>query len=64
MKHKEDRPLKKTTIYLYEDAIAKLDEYHGSIGASTVIRMLIDKHLKRVENTIAQRGRRDGNQEA
>ena len=56
MKPKDDRPLQKHTIFLFEDAMNKLKMYHGRIGASRVVRILVDKHIKRVEEKLNARG--------
>ena len=55
MKRKEDRPLSKHTIFLYADAMNRLKAIHGSrIGASRVVRLLVDKHLRRVDEIVAE----------
>ena len=48
MKRKEDQPLSKHTLNLYEGQLDKLQELHPRLGAAKVIRMLIKKHLDEV----------------
>ena len=53
MKRKEDQPLTKHTLNLYEGQLDKLQELHPRLGAAKVIRMLIKKHLDDVDGAMA-----------
>lgn len=55
MKRKEDRPMSKHTVFLFTEDMDKLKVLHGKIGASKIIRLLVSKHLKRVEERVMAR---------
>jgi hypothetical protein len=55
VKRKEDQPLTKHTLNLYEGQLDKLQELHPRLGAAKVIRMLIKKHLDDVQEGVAQK---------
>lgn len=54
MKRKESAPLTKHTIKLYSGQLDKLQELHPRLGASKVIRTLIDDHIRSVEEGVAK----------
>lgn len=54
MRKKEDRPLTKHTMNLFEGDFDRLRQLHGRLGAGKVIRELIQGHIRRVENTVEQ----------
>lgn len=49
MRRKEDRPLTKHTILLYDGDFDKLMALYPRPGASTVVRKLVRKFLKDLE---------------
>jgi hypothetical protein len=55
MKRKEDRPITKHTLNLFEGQIDKLQALHPRLGAAKVIRTLVDDHIRSVEEGVAQR---------
>lgn len=55
MKRKEDRPISKHTLNLFEGQLDKLQELHPRLGAAKVIRTLIDDHIRAVAEGVAQR---------
>lgn len=48
MRKKEDFPLQKVTVKLYDGEFAQLQTLHPRIGASKVVRMLVHSHIKSV----------------
>jgi hypothetical protein len=55
MKRKEDRPISKHTLNLFEGQFEKLQELHPRLGAAKVIRTLVDDHIRSVAEGTAQR---------
>jgi len=55
MRRKETYPLQKVTLNLREGDFERLRSLHGRLGAGKVIRELVMGHLKRVDETVAQR---------
>jgi hypothetical protein len=55
MRRKEDYELEKVTLNLRKGDFARLRELHGRLGAGKVVRELVLGHIKRVEETVAQR---------
>jgi len=55
MKRSEDYEMEKVTLNLRKGDVDKLRVLHGRLGASKVIRELVIGHIKRVEETVAQR---------
>lgn len=53
MKRKEDRPLSKHTLNLYEGQLDKLQELHPRLGAARVIRKMVDEHIRYVSDGLA-----------
>lgn len=54
MKRKEDRPISKHTLNLYEGQLDKLQELHPRLGAAKVIRTLVDDHIRSVAEGLNQ----------
>jgi hypothetical protein len=54
MKRKEDKPLTKHTLNLYEGQVEKLQTLHPRLGSAFVIRKLIDKHIVEAETLAAE----------
>lgn len=46
---KRDRRLKMASLKLYEGQLARLRELHPRAGASEVVRLLIERYLKEME---------------
>lgn len=55
MRRRENYELEKVTLNLRKDDFARLRTLHGRLGASKVIRELVIGHLKRVDETVAQK---------
>lgn len=53
MKRKEDKPLTKHTLNLFEGQVEKLQTLHPRLGSAKVIRILIDKHIETTETAAA-----------
>ncbi len=49
MRRKEDLPLQKVTLVLYDGDFARLRDLHPRLGASKVVRMLVRKHIQEIE---------------
>lgn len=49
MKRKEEKPITKHTLNLYQGQVEKLQTLHPRLGAAFVIRKLIDKHIGSAE---------------
>jgi len=49
MKRKEEKPLTKHTLNLYQGQAEKLQELHPRLGAAYVIRKLVDRHIAEAE---------------
>lgn len=54
MRRKEDQPLEKVTLNLFAGQKDKLLNLHGKLGYGKVIRTLVDKHIRRAEEHVAQ----------
>ncbi len=54
MQRKETKPITKHTLNLYAGQLDKLQELHPRLGAAKVIRTLIDDHIRRQEEGLAQ----------
>lgn len=52
MRRKEDRPLQKVTMLLFEGDFTRLQILHPDIGASKVVRKLIRQHLSTVDKKL------------
>ncbi len=50
MRRKEDFPLQKVTLVLYDGDFARLRELHPRLGASKVVRTLVRKHIREIED--------------
>ncbi len=50
MRRKEDFPLQKVTLVLYDGDFARLRDLHPRLGASKVVRTLVRKHIQEVEH--------------
>jgi len=50
MKRREDFPLMKVTLNLYDGDFQKLQALYPRIGASKVIRVLVHSHLKDISD--------------
>ncbi len=50
MRRKEDFPLQKVTLVLYDGDFARLRDLHPRLGASKVVRMLVRKYIREIEN--------------
>lgn len=48
---KAERPLSKVTINLFEGDMEKLQDLYPDVGASAIIRRLIEQYLKQVEGS-------------
>lgn len=46
---KEAKPLRMASLLLYDGQMGKLQELYPGVGASKVIRILIDNHLAEIE---------------
>jgi hypothetical protein len=55
MRRKEDYPIEKVTLNLRHGDFERLRVLHGRIGAGKVVRELVIKHLKRVDEHVAQK---------
>ena len=55
MKRKEDYDLEKVTLNLREGDFGRLRDLHGRLGAGKVIRELVIGHIRRVEESVAQK---------
>lgn len=55
MRRKEDYDLQKVTLNLRAGDFEYLRQLHGRWGASKVIRELVIGHIKRVEESVAQK---------
>jgi hypothetical protein len=54
MRRKEAYPLEKVTLNLREGDFDRLQILHGRLGAGKVIRELVIRHIKRVDNHVSQ----------
>jgi hypothetical protein len=54
MRRKEDIPIKKVTINLYDGDMAILQEYYPRLGGSKAIRALVRKHVNELLNAAAE----------
>lgn len=54
MKRKEDKPMTKHTLNLYEGQMERLQELHPRLGAAKVIRTLVDDHIRAADERFAQ----------
>ncbi len=50
MRRKEDFPLEKVTLALYNGDFARLRDLHPRLGASKVVRTLVRKHIREIED--------------
>lgn len=48
-RRREDFPLEKISVKLFEGEFAQLNELYPSVGASKIIRELVHSHLNKVE---------------
>jgi hypothetical protein len=55
MRRREAYALEKVTLNLRSGDFIRLRELHGRLGAGKVIRELVIGHIKRVEETVAQK---------
>jgi hypothetical protein len=55
VRRKEDYNLQKVTLNLRSGDFDRLRTLHGRLGAGKVIRELVIGHIKRVDETVAQR---------
>jgi hypothetical protein len=56
MKRREDRPIVRHCINLYEGDYAKLQSLYGSrVGAGKIIRDVIHAHIRKIEEDAAQK---------
>lgn len=56
MRRREDRPLRKHTLNLYDGDYPKLQSlYPTRLGAAKVIRDIIHAHIRMIEENAAQR---------
>lgn len=55
MRKKEDYPLEKVTLNLRKGDFSRLRDLHGRLGAGKVIRELVIGHIRRVEESVAQK---------
>jgi len=49
VKRKEEFPLQKVTLNLFDGDMSKLQELYPIIGGSKVIRLLVRAHIKAIE---------------
>jgi hypothetical protein len=55
MRRKEDLPIKKVTLNLFEDDWEKLQLWHQNLGASKVVREIIHAYVKANEEKFNQK---------
>ena len=55
MRRREDLPMSKHSLNLFEGDFGKLRDLHGRLGAGKVIRLLVRGHISRAEERAAQR---------
>lgn len=55
MRRKEDYALEKVTLNLRKGDFVRLRDLHGRLGAGKVVRELVIGHIRRVEETVAQK---------
>jgi hypothetical protein len=53
MRRKEDYPLQKVTLNLRDGDFEYLRDLHGKVGAGKIIRNLVIKHIKTVQEKVA-----------
>lgn len=53
-KRKEERPIKKVTLNLYDGDFERLAELYPRMGAGKVIRLLVDSHIRKVDAAFEQ----------
>lgn len=46
---KAERPLRKVTMNLFEDQMEALQGYYPDVGASAIIRRLIDSYIEQIK---------------
>lgn len=54
MRRKEDHPLKKHTLNLYEGDFDRLIMLYDRLGAGKVVRTLVRAHLRKIDAQAAQ----------
>lgn len=55
MRVKENEPLQQHQVRLFAGDFEKLAEYYPKIGATVALRHLLRKHLKQLDEAVAQR---------
>lgn len=55
MRRREDFPLRKHTLNLFDGDFARLQELHPRLGAAKAVREIVRAHIKRAEERAAQR---------
>jgi len=55
MKRREDFPLMKVTLNLYDGDFQRLQSLYPRLGASKVIRVLVHSHLKDINDKAVSR---------
>jgi hypothetical protein len=55
MKRREDFPLMKVTLNLYDGDFQQLQSLYPRLGASKVIRVLVHSHLKEIHSKAVNR---------
>lgn len=54
MRRKEDHPLQKVTLNLFEGDFERLQTLYDRLGAGKVVRTLVRSHLRKIDATAAQ----------
>lgn len=53
MRRKEQEPLSKVCMNLFEGDFAKLQDLHPDLGAGKVIRLIVRAYLKKIDARLA-----------